>query len=156
MKNIENKKTLKYLPVGGLRIGHSQLVWQDLETMSAVRKGVIKARFITRVYLLQLIRHINVYSKKTVDPNCRLCQLGVEDTHHVVTRCPACQTIRTVTTRQLKKIIIDNSDTCVWNTALSEWENYLRIIICLDIVRVMVPDLSSVISSVEDLSRDYF
>ena len=45
--DIKNKTTLKYLSVRGLRIGQSHLVWQDLETVSAVRKGVIKARFLT-------------------------------------------------------------------------------------------------------------
>ena len=58
--DIKNKTTLKYLsvPLRGLRIGQSHLVWQDLETVSAVRKGVIKARFLTGVYLLQSNRHI--------------------------------------------------------------------------------------------------
>ena len=85
--DIKTKKTLKYLSVRGLRVGHSHLVWQNLDTVSAVRKGVIRARSLTGVYLLQSNRH--VFSNKTVDPNCRLCQLGVEDIHHVVTRCPA-------------------------------------------------------------------
>ena len=35
----KNKKTLKYLSVRGLRVGLSHLVWQDLRTVSAVRKG---------------------------------------------------------------------------------------------------------------------
>ena len=76
-----------------------------LDTVSAVKNGVIQARFLTGVYLLQSNRH--VFSNKTVDPNCRLCQLGVEDIHHVVTRYPAYHNIRTLTTSQLKNIIID-------------------------------------------------
>ena len=152
--DIKTKKTLKYLSVRGLRVGHSHLVWQNLDTVSAVRKGVIRARFLTGVYLLQSNRH--VFSNKTVDPNCRLCQLGVEDIHHVVTRCPAYHDIRTLTTSQLKNIIIDNSDICVWKTHFSNWDTLLKIIICPDVIRAMVPELSSVISSVEDLSRDCF
>ena len=35
--DIKTKKTLKYLSVRGLRIGHSHLVWQNLDTVSAVR-----------------------------------------------------------------------------------------------------------------------
>ena len=84
--DIKSKKTLNYLSVRGLRVGHSHLVCQNLETVSAVRKGVIKARFRTGVYLLQSNKH--VFSNKTVDPNCQLCQLDVEDIHHAVTRCP--------------------------------------------------------------------
>ena len=45
--DIKYKKTLKYLSVRELRVGHSHLVWQDLWTVSAVRKGVVKARFLT-------------------------------------------------------------------------------------------------------------
>ena len=132
----------------GLRIGHSHLVWQNLDTVPAVRKGVIQARFLTGVYLLQSNRHM--FSNKTVDPNCRrLCQLGVENIHHVVTWCPAYHNIQTLTTSQLKNFIIDNSDFCVWKTHFSNWDNLLRIIIiCPDIIRVMVPELSSVTVSV--------
>ena len=92
--DINSKKTLRYLSVRGLRVGHSHLVWQNLESVSAVRKGVIKAMFLTGVYLLQSKKH--VFSNKTVDPNCRLCQLDVEDIHHVVTRCPAYHCVRTL------------------------------------------------------------
>ena len=80
----------------------------------------------------------------------------MEDTHHVVTRYPAYHAIRTVTTGQLKKIIIDNSDTYMSKTPFSDLESFLRIIICPDIIWVMVPELSCVISSVEEISRDYF
>ena len=55
-----------------------------------------------------------------------------------------------------KKIIIDNSDIYIWKTHFSDWESFLRIIICPYIILVMVPDLSYVISSVEMISRDYF
>ena len=75
-----------------------------------------------------------------------------------LSRCPAYHDIQILTTSQLKNIIIDNSDICVWKTHFSNWDNLLRIIIrfCPDVIWVMVPELSSVISSVEDLSRDYF
>ena len=49
-----------------------------------------------------------------------------------------------------KKSIIDKGDTYMWKTHFSDWESLLRIIICPDIIRVMVPELSSVISSMED------
>ena len=154
MDDIKSKKTLRYLSERGLRVGHSHLVWQNLETVSAVRKGVIKARFLPGVYLLQSNKH--VFSNKTVDPNCRLCQLDVEDIHHVVTRCPAYHCVRTLTISRFKNIIIDNSDVGVWKSYFSKWEMFTKTIICPDIIRSTVPELSSVISSVEDLSRDFF
>ena len=65
---------------------------------------------------------------------CPACQLGVEDIHHVVTRCPAYHDIQTLTASQLKNIIIDNSDICVWKTHFSNWDNLLRIIICPEVI----------------------
>ena len=53
-------------------------------------------------------------------------------------------------------LVIDNSDTSVGNQHFSSWENFLKIIICLDIIRRVVPELSTVISSVEELSWDFF
>ena len=138
----------------GLRVGHSHLVWQDLGTVSAVRKGVIKARFLTGVYLLLSYRHI--FRNKASDPNCWLCQLGSEDTLDVVIRCPTYHAIRKVPTGQLKKIIVDTSDIYIWKTHFSDWESFLRTIICPDIIWVMVPELSCVISSLEAISREYF
>ena len=106
--DVKTKKTLKYLSVRGLLIGRTHLVWQNLESVSAVRKGVVKARSLTGVYILQSGRH--VFSHKTVDPNCRLCQLEVEDIRHVVTRCPAFHSIRTLTINQLMNLVIGNSN----------------------------------------------
>ena len=48
-------------------------------------------------------------SNRTVDPNCRLCQLEVEDICHMVTRCPVFHSIRTLTINQLMNLVIDNS-----------------------------------------------
>ena len=152
--DIKTKKTLKYLSVRGLRIGRTHLVWQNLESVSAVRKGVVKARFLTGVYILQSSRH--VFSNRTVDPNCRLCQLEEEDIRHVVTRCPAFHSIRTLTINQLMNLVVGNSNISVWNSHFREWESFLRIIICPDNIRHMVPELSTVINSVEELSRDFF
>ena len=73
-----------------------------------------------------------------------------------LSRCLAYHDIQTLTTSQFKNIIIDNIDICVWMTHFSNWDNLLRVIICPDVIRFMVPELSSVISSVEDLSRDCF
>ena len=69
--DIKTKKTPKYLAVSGLRVGHTQRVWQNLESVSAVRKGVSKARFLTGIYILQSrLSSRHVFSNRTVDPNC--------------------------------------------------------------------------------------
>ena len=45
--DIKTKKTLKYLSVQGLLVGQLHLVWQNLDTVSAVRMGVTKAKFLS-------------------------------------------------------------------------------------------------------------
>ena len=52
--------------------------------------------------------------KKTVDPMCRLWQLGVEDLCHVVTRCPAFHYLGISTVSQLMSLVIGSSGTSVW------------------------------------------
>ena len=121
---IKTKKTLKYLSVRGLHVGRTHLVWQNLEPVSAVRKGVAKARFLTGIYILQSSRH--VFSNRTVDPICRLCQLKVEDIHHVVTRYPAFHSIRTITINQLMNLqyssrVFSISLPSQWVIKLSGW-----------------------------------
>ena len=45
--DIKTKKTLKYLSVRGLLVCQLHLVWQNLDTVSAVRMGVTKAKFLS-------------------------------------------------------------------------------------------------------------
>ena len=66
--DIKTKKTSRYLSVCGLCVSRTPLVWQNLESVSAVRKGIVKARFLTGVYILQSSRC--VFSNRTVDLNC--------------------------------------------------------------------------------------
>ena len=80
----------------------------------------------------------------------------MEDIRHVVTRCPTFHSIRTLTINQLMNLVIDNSNIDVWNSHFREWESFLRIIICPDNIWNMVPELSTVINSVEELFRDFF
>ena len=53
-------------------------------------------------------------------------------------------------------LVIGNSNIDVWNSYFREWESFLRIIICPDNIRRMVPALSTETNSVEELSRDFF
>ena len=53
-------------------------------------------------------------------------------------------------------LVTDNSNIDVWNSHFREWESFLGIIICPDNIRHMVSELSTVINSVEELSRDFF
>lgn len=153
--DIKTKKTLKYLSVCRLRVGSTHLVWQNIETVAAVRKAVIKARFLTGVYMLQSSKH--VFSNKTVDPTCRLCQLDVEDIRHTVTRCPAFHSIRTSTLTKLRDIIIEQSDIDVWRAYFKDWDCFLKLIVDPVCVAVLVPELRDDISAtVEELSRNFF
>ena len=52
------------------RVRQGGILSQDLATVLAVRKGVIKAWFLNRVYLFQYNTH--TYSKMTVGPTFKL------------------------------------------------------------------------------------
>ena len=93
---------------GFLTYTSTHRVWQNLETVADVRKAVIKVRFLTGVYMLQSSKH--VFSNKTVDPNCRLCQLDVEDIRHMVALCPAFHSIRASTLIKLREVISEHRD----------------------------------------------
>ena len=101
VNDIKAKKTLNYLSVCRLRAGSTHRVWQNLKTVAGVGNAVIKVRFLTAVYMLQSSKH--VFSNKTVDPTCRLCQLDVKDIRHMVTRCPAFRIIRASTCNQAQR-----------------------------------------------------
>ena len=52
-------------------MGMTHLLWYSIESKAVVRKGVIKARVLTGIYILQPNRHI--FSGRSVEPKCHLC-----------------------------------------------------------------------------------
>ena len=108
VRDIKSKKTLRYLNSSTLKIGSTHLVWNSIDSEAEVRKGVIKARVLTGVYILQSTRHS--FSGGTIDATCQLCCLEDEDIYHLVTRCPAFHDIRVATVERLKQIYSAGTD----------------------------------------------
>lgn len=105
--------------------------------------------------MLQSSKH--VFSNKTVDSTCRLCQLDLEDIRHTVTRCPAFNNIRAATLSKLRDIIIEKSDIDVWKSYFKDWDCFLKVIVDPVCIAVLVPELYEDISAtVEELSRNFF
>ena len=52
-------------------------MWGSINTQAEVKKGVIKARVLAGVYILQSNRHS--FSGGVVEPTCQLCFLEDED-----------------------------------------------------------------------------
>ena len=79
VRDIKSKKTLRYLNSSTctLNIGSTYLVWNSIDSEAEVRKGAIKARVLTGVYILQSTRHS--FSGGTIDATCQLCCLEDED-----------------------------------------------------------------------------
>ena len=77
-------------------------MWNSIDSEAEVRKGAIKARVLTGVYILQSNRHL--FSGGTVDATCQLCCLEEEDIYHLVTRCLAFYDIRVTTVERLRQI----------------------------------------------------
>ena len=104
--------------------------------------------------MLQSNKHL--FSNKTVDPTCRLCQLDVEDIRHTVTRCPAFHSIRTSIRTKLRDMIIEPSDINVWNRNFSDWNCFLKLIVDPMSVTVLIPELRDNISATVKNSPDFF
>ena len=81
VNDIKTKQTLKYQSVCPLLVGS------------------------THFARLQSSKHM--FSNKTLDPTCHLCQLDVEDIRHTVIRCPAFHSIRSSTLTKLRDIIFE-------------------------------------------------
>ena len=105
-------------------------MWNSIDSEAEVRKGVIKARVLTGVYILQSTRHS--FSGGTIDATCQLCCLEDEDIYHLVTRCPAFHDIRVATVERLKQIVLAQIRCDGWCTYFRDWNVILRVLICPD------------------------
>ena len=86
---------------------------------SEVKKGIIKARILTGVYMLQVNRHL--FSGRSIEPTCQLCWLEEEDIYHLATRCPAYQEDRVATVQRLKLLVVEQSSSEIWSTYFKDW-----------------------------------
>ena len=84
---MSNLRKLKNLYTSTLQIGATHVVWNSINTQAEFKKGVIKARVLKGVYILQSNRHS--FGGGVVEPTCQLCFQEDEDVYHLVTRCPA-------------------------------------------------------------------
>ena len=129
-------------------------MWDSINTQAEVKKGVIKARVLAGVYILQSNRHS--FSGGVVEPTCQLCFLEDEDVYHLVTRCPAYYDIRVATVERLRQIVLEQMGADVWSTYFRDWNTILRTLICPDCVIPMVPGLSVSLTHIEKVSRTFF
>ena len=68
------KTTLSYLDIDSMKIGETHPVWNSLDSVvSDVRKGTIKCRMLTGIYILQSTSH--KFSRATVSATCKCCGL---------------------------------------------------------------------------------
>ena len=120
-----------------------------------MKKGVIKARVLTSVYILQSNRHS--FSGGAVDPTCQFCRLENEDIYHMVTRCPAYHDIRVTTMHQLRQIVLQKcSMSDEWRSHFCNWDTILKVLMCPDCITPLVPELSVSIICIEKLARTFF
>ena len=86
-------------------MGLTYLVWNSIESETEMKKGVIKARVLKGVYILQTNRHL--FSGGAVEPTCQFCWLEDENIYHMATRCPTLHDIRVATIQRLKQIVVE-------------------------------------------------
>ena len=135
------------------RVGSTRLVWDSIESESEMKKGIIEARILTGVYMLQVNRHL--FSGGSIEPTCQLCWLK-ENIYHLATRCPVYHEVRVATVQQLKLLVVEQSSSEVWSTYFKDCSFILRVFICPDYVNPTVPGLSTSLTDIEALSRTFF
>ena len=142
ISEIKTRKTLKYLSVDNLRIGSTHLVWRSLDsTVSDVRKGITKARILTRTYMLQKNRQS--FSGGAVDLVCRHCRPEDKDLLYVQARCPALFEIRDYTVQTLKDVVVRKTNLQTWHSCAKDWSVFLETLVCAEtLVKALIERLS--------------
>ena len=80
------KSTLNFLAYDNISLGEVHPVWVSTEnSVTDVRKAIVKARFLTAACLLQT--KIYRFSQYREDPTCKLCKQQEEDKFHMLLYC---------------------------------------------------------------------
>ena len=74
----------------------------------------------------------------------------------MVTRCPSLYDVRVAIVERLRQIVLEQIGSNVRSTYFTDWEMILRVLICPDCVRPMIPGLPVSLTHIEKVSRTFF
>ena len=58
--------------------------------------------------------------------------------------------------KSLKQTVMQEASSSIWDLHFTDWENILKVLVCPDIIRKIIPELTSIISKTEQIARGYF
>ena len=124
----QEKSTLQYLDINGLKIGETHPVWNSLDSIvSDVRKGTVKCRMLTGTYMLQSTSH--KFKKATVSATCKCCGLYVEDLAHMLLECPAFIQQRKPLYVSIKNQVINCIGVLKWRELFDNRDSLVKLIL---------------------------
>ena len=124
----QEKSTLQYLDINGLKIGETHPVWNSLDSIvSDVRKGTVKCRMLTGTYMLQSTSH--KFKKVTVSATCKCCGLYVEDLAHMLLECPAFIQQRKPLYVSIKNQVINCIGVLKWRELFDNRDSLVKLIL---------------------------
>ena len=74
----------------------------------------------------------------------------------MVCRCPAFHEDRVPSVKWLKQTVMQEASSSIWDLHFTDWENILKGLVSPDIIRQVIPEVTSIISKTEQIARDYF
>ena len=87
LQDVQCKSTLTFLTYDNISLGEVHSVWVSTEnSVTDVRKAIVKARILTGTCLLQT--NIHRFSQYSEDLTCILCKQQEEDIFHMLLYCP--------------------------------------------------------------------
>ena len=124
----QEKSTLQYLDINGLKIGETHPVWNSLDSIvSDVRKGTVKCRMLTGTYMLQSTSH--KFKKATVSATCKCGGLYVEDLAHMLLECPAFIQQRKPLYVSIKNQVINCIGVLKWRELFDNRDSLVKLIL---------------------------
>ncbi|KAH3851403.1 hypothetical protein DPMN_093884 [Dreissena polymorpha] len=103
-EELSTQSTAKYIQVQSAPIGHPHNLWASTNPKPhEVRRAELKARLLTRTYILQ--SNTVRFNRNEVSATCKLCNMGDETREHLLLTCKAHTQVRSEEMNMLQQII---------------------------------------------------
>ena len=148
------RSTLQQSCLQKLEIGKVHRVWNSIRpNLQDVRRARIKARILTRTYILQSTKA--KFNNQQVDPKCSLCHLESEDLSHFLLRCTALSTVRELHIKSLRDLVIEKVGHPLWLDKFCSETVLLSLIIDCEVLveRGMLPRCEQTLNAIEISAR---
>ena len=104
LQDAQCKSALKFLAYDNISLGEVHPVWVSTEnSVTDVRKAIVKARILTATCLLQT--NIHRFSQYSEEPTCILCKQQEEDIFHMLLYCPLLTDTRLSSFKVLREFV---------------------------------------------------